>query len=112
MAQLLTGTFKAMSSKDQAMPSDPISNLKALIEKYTIISFIPDIKGYRQIQGPRTGTCIFRGCTEPIAWEDARGGNFLCQGHYLVMNQWIDEARKGLITGDLSAIFDMGLPPK
>jgi hypothetical protein len=112
MAQLLTGTFKALSGKYQAMPSDPISHLKALIEKYTVISFIPDIKGYRQIHSPKTGTCIFKGCTEPIAWEDVRGGNFLCQGHYLVMSQWIDEARKGLITGDLSALFDMGLPPK
>jgi len=105
-------TFKALSRKDPAMPSDPISHLKVLIEKYTVISYIPDIKGYRQIDGPKTGACIFRGCTEPIAWEDARGGNFLCKGHYLVMNQWIDEARKGLITENLSVLFEMGSAPK
>ncbi len=91
-------------------PSDPLLQLKALIEKYTVISFIPDIMGYRRIQGPRTGSCIFRGCTEPVAWEDARGGNFLCEGHYLVMKQWIDEARKALVAGDLSAVFEKGAP--
>jgi hypothetical protein len=92
------------------MPSDPVSQLRALIVKFTIISFIPDISGYRQITGQKTGACIFRGCTEPIAWEDARGGNFLCQGHYVLMNQWINEARKGLITGEHSALFDDGAP--
>lgn len=90
------------------MPQDPVSHLKALIEKYTVISFIPDITGYRQIAGPRTGTCIFRGCTEPIAWEDARGGHFLCEGHYQLMKRWINEARKGLIAGEHSALFEPG----
>ena len=40
---------------------------------------------------------MFRGCTEPIAWEDAGGGNFLCEGHYLTVRKWIDEARTGLL---------------
>ena len=88
---------------------DPISHLKMLIETYTIISYIPDIKGYRRIQGQKPGSCIFKGCTEPIAWEDARGGNFLCEGHYVIMNRWIDAARKGLISGDRSALFNEGL---
>jgi hypothetical protein len=105
-----TGTFKTLSGKDSAMPSDPLSHLRALIEKYTVVSTIPDIRGYRNIKGPRAGVCIFKGCTEPIAWEDARGGNFLCEGHYLLMTQWIDEARKGLISGDLSALFDRAAP--
>jgi len=108
----MTGTFKTLSGKDPAMPSDPLSHLRALIEQYTVISTIPDIRGYRMIRGQRSGSCIFRGCTEPIAWEDARGENFLCQGHYLLMNRWIDEARKGLITGDLSALFERGAPPE
>jgi hypothetical protein len=95
-----------------SISSDPISQLKALIGNYTVISFIPDIKGYRPLSGPKPGACIFRGCTEPIAWEDARGGNFLCQGHYRIMNRWIEEARRGLITGDLSALFDSGFPSK
>ena len=88
------------------MPTDPRSHLITLIEKYTVISFIPDIKRYRPLFGKKEGRCIFAGCTEPIAWEDARGGNFLCQGHYVIMNRWIEEARKGLISGDLSAVFD------
>ena len=86
--------------------SDPLSHLRDLIETYTVIRFIPDIRGYRRIQGPKAGSCIFRGCTEPIAWEDARGGNFLCEGHYLIMNRWVGEARKGLITGEVSALFE------
>jgi len=88
------------------MPQDPVTHLRALIEKYTVISFIPDIASYHRITGPVTGTCIFRGCTEPIAWEDARGGNYLCEGHYVIMRQWIDEARQGLITGKHGALFE------
>ena len=88
------------------MSSDPLSHLRTLIEKYTVISFIPDINGYRPLSGKKEGSCIFSGCTEPIAWEDSRGGNFLCQGHYVIMKRWIEEARKGLISGDLSAVFD------
>lgn len=91
-------------------PADPLAQLRALIEQYTVISFIPDIQGFRQIQGPRSGSCIFRGCTEPIAWEDARGENFLCEGHYRIMSRWIEEARNSLIGGDRSALFDTGTP--
>lgn len=107
-----TGTIKTLIRKDPFMPPDPISHLRALIEKYTVISFIPDINRYRSLSGQKNGTCIFRGCTEAIAWEDARGGNFLCQGHYIIMNRWIEEARKGLISGDLSAVFDVKTPPE
>ena len=91
---------------------DPLAHLKALIEKYTIITFIPDIDAYRPLSGPKKGSCIFRGCPEPIAWEDARGGNFLCKGHYLTMKMWIDEARKALISGERSALFDEALSRK
>jgi hypothetical protein len=104
--------YKVVTGKDPVMPQDPVSHLKSLIEKFTVISFIPDIKGYRIISGFKAGSCIFRGCTEPIAWEDARGGNFLCKGHYILMNRWIEEARKGLISGDLSAVFDIIIPPE
>jgi hypothetical protein len=88
---------------------DPLAHLLALIEKYTVISFIPDIQAYRPLSFTKKGSCIFRGCTEPIAWEDAGGGNFLCQGHYVTMKMWIDEARKGLVTGERSALFDEAL---
>jgi hypothetical protein len=94
------------------MPSDSISHLKSLIEKYTVISYIPDINGYRPLSGQKNGSCIFLGCTEPIAWEDSRGDNFLCQGHYVIMNRWIEEARKGLISGDLSAVFHTDRNPE
>jgi len=79
------------------MQKDPFSLLKDLIEKYTAISFIPAIEHYRRKDGEKSGRCIFRDAREPIAREDARGGNFLCEGHYLTMKQWIEDARKGLI---------------
>jgi hypothetical protein len=88
---------------------DPMTQLKALIEKYTVITFIPDIRNYRRISVPKEGSCIFRGCTEPITWEDARGENFLCEGHYRTMALWIDQARKGFTAGERSALFDQGL---
>jgi hypothetical protein len=93
-------------------PADPMTQLKTLIEKYTVITFIPAIKNYRRISLPKAGSCIFRGCTEPIAWEDARGGNFLCEGHFRTMNLWIDEARRRLTGGERSALFDGGLSSK
>jgi hypothetical protein len=91
------------------MPENPVEHLKALIEKYTVITFIPDIDRYRRITAPKEGRCIFRGCPEPIAWEDARGGNFLCEGHYRTMRTWIEEARRGLLPAEeLSHIFSRG----
>jgi hypothetical protein len=87
------------------MPFDPVSHLRALITRYTVISFVPDIDNYRRLTGRRDGSCIFRGCTEPVAWEDARGSNLLCEGHYLMMKRWIEEARMGLVSGDQSALF-------
>lgn len=77
---------------------DPIGHLKELILKYTEIRFNPDVEHYRPITGKKTGKCIFRGCTEPIAWEDARSGNFLCEGHLRIMKQWLQEAREALIS--------------
>jgi hypothetical protein len=91
---------------------DPLVQLRALIERYTIISFIPDIRNYRRIPGPKPGFCIFRGCTEPIAWEDARGENYLCEGHYRTMSLWIEQAQKGLLGEGRSALFDRGLSGK
>jgi len=87
------------------MSFDPVSHLRALITRYTVISFVPDIDNYRRLKGRRDGSCIFRGCTEPVAWEDARGSNFLCEGHYLIVKRWIEEARMGLVAGDQSALF-------
>ena len=88
---------------------DPMAHLKALIAKYTVITFVPEIDAYRPLSGKKSGSCIFRECPEPIAWEDARGGNFLCKGHYITMKMWIDEARKALISGERSALFDEAL---
>ncbi|RPJ53293.1 MAG: hypothetical protein EHJ95_02515 [Methanobacteriota archaeon] len=87
------------------MAADPLARLKDLIAEYTVITQIPDIDRYRRIAPGTTGACIFRGCTEPIAWEDARGGNFLCEGHYRIVKRWIYEARQGLVAGRRSAIF-------
>jgi hypothetical protein len=95
------------------MSEDSIARLHALITRYTVISGLPDIGLYRRITGNKPGRCIFRGCSEPIAWEDSRGQNFLCEGHYILMKQWIEEARKGLIPGRHAAIFsqDPGKDP-
>jgi hypothetical protein len=91
------------------LAESPLEHLKTLIEKFTVITFIPDIDRYRRITTPKEGRCIFRGCPEPIAWEDARGGNFLCEGHYRTMRSWIEEARRGLLPGEqLSRIFSQG----
>jgi hypothetical protein len=81
------------------MAESPPEHLKALIVRYTVLTTIPDIDRYRRITTPKEGRCVFRGCTEPIAWEDAHGGNFLCEGHYRVMREWIEDARKGLLPG-------------
>lgn len=88
------------------MKDDPISHLDKLIRHYTVISFIPDIDHYHRIQGIKSGTCIFRGCTEPIAWEDPQAKNFLCEGHFQIMKRWMDEARKALVTGQSSPFFE------
>ncbi|MDD1660410.1 MAG: hypothetical protein LUQ62_04300 [Methanomicrobiales archaeon] len=77
--------------------ADPLSRLKEQIRKYTGLTAIPDIARYRRIRGVKDGYCIFIGCTEPIAWEDAGGGNFLCEGHYLTVRRWVDEARSGYL---------------
>jgi hypothetical protein len=87
------------------MPADALPRLQELIGTYTVITFIPDIDRYQRIRTNKTGTCIFKGCTEPVAWEDAHGSNFLCEGHYRVIRQWIMEARKGLISTGQSALF-------
>ncbi|HUK38384.1 MAG TPA: hypothetical protein VLV30_04635 [Methanomicrobiales archaeon] len=81
------------------MPENSLEHLKQLIARYTVITFIPDIDRYRRITTPKQGRCIFRGCPEPIAWEDARGENFLCEGHYQTMKGWIEDARLGLLPG-------------
>jgi hypothetical protein len=87
------------------MTVDPLSHLKDLIHQYTVLPSVPDITHYRRITGPKTGNCIFRGCTEPIAWEDARGENFLCEGHYQIMVRWFTEAQMALISGRSSYLF-------
>jgi hypothetical protein len=89
-----------------AMHESPLEHLKALITQYTVLTTLPDMDRYRRITTPKEGRCIFRGCTEPIAWEDARGGNFLCEGHYEVMREWLTDARRGLLPGgQVSPVF-------
>jgi len=91
------------------MPENPLEHLKALIQQYTVLTTIPDIDRYRRITTPKVGRCVFRGCTEPIGWEDAQGGNFLCEGHYQVMRRWIEDARQGLLPdGHVDPIFSPG----
>ncbi|MDD1707980.1 MAG: hypothetical protein LUQ33_02250 [Methanoregulaceae archaeon] len=87
------------------MSEDPIARLDDLITRYTVITGLPDIGSYRRISGTKPGRCIFRGCTEPIAWEDRRGQNYLCEGHYLLVLQWTEEARRGLTPVRPAAIF-------
>lgn len=87
------------------MTADPLSHLADLIHQYTILGSVPDMARYRRINGQKSGNCLFRGCTEPLAWEDARGEFSLCEGHYRIMVQWITEAQKGLISGSSSPLF-------
>lgn len=87
------------------MQPNPIARLDDLIRKYTIFDRVPDIGQYRRITGEVKGSCSFRGCTEPIAWEGAGGGGFLCEGHYDMLKTWITEARRGLMGGPSSALF-------
>lgn len=87
------------------LSEDSVTRLYALITRYTVITGLPDIESYRKIIGDKPGRCIFRGCTEPIAWEDRKGENFLCEGHYNLIKQWLADARKGLIPGKHTAIF-------
>jgi hypothetical protein len=87
------------------MSEDSIIRLHALITRYTVIPGVPDIGSYRRITGNKQGHCTFRGCSEPIAWEDTRGEKFLCEGHSILMLQWIMEARKGVIPARHAAIF-------
>jgi len=79
------------------MPENSLEHLNRLLKKYTLFTSVPDIERYRRIAISKEGTCMFRGCTEPIAWEDARGGNYLCEGHYLTVRKWVDEARANLL---------------
>ena len=79
------------------MVGNSVERLHVLLDKYTLFASVPDIDHYRRITKPRAGNCMFRGCTEPIAWEDAAGENFLCEGHYLTVRKWINEARTGLL---------------
>lgn len=79
------------------MAGNSLERLHRLLNRYTLFPAVPDIDHYRRIAKPMVGNCMFRGCTEPIAWEDAGGGNFLCEGHYLTVRKWIDEARTGLL---------------
>ena len=91
------------------MPEGAVDQLKSLILKYTTITFVPDIDHYRRIATPKPGRCIFRGCSEPIAWEDAQGRYFLCEGHYRIMKEWIEDARRGLLPGEHpSPLFTRG----
>ena len=76
---------------------DPLEQLREHIRKYTGRDTVPDIARYRRIRSRKEGRCIFIGCTEPIAWEDAQGGNFLCEGHYLTVRRWVEEARSGYL---------------
>jgi hypothetical protein len=102
---IIISRYVHVMSRGNGMSEDPISRLQTLITRYTVISRVPDIGSYRKIIGDKPGRCIFRGCNEPIAWEDRRGENFLCKGHYILMTQWIEEARKGLISGRTAAYF-------
>ena len=76
-----------------------MEELHALLDRYTWYTTIPDIAGYKRIHHPVQAHCIFRGCTEPVKWVDARGEYFLCEGHYLTIRQWIGQARSGVSPG-------------
>lgn len=49
------------------------------------ISKIPDLDDYHRIEGVKVGRCICRGCNDQKMWEDAGGLNYLCDGHYRML---------------------------
>lgn len=87
------------------MYPDPMSQLRHLIQKYTIFPVVPDIARFRRTPGTGNGMCAFIGCTEPVRWQDPRGEYFLCEGHYEVMAGWITEVNRALISGSTSVLF-------
>ncbi|MDD1676749.1 MAG: hypothetical protein LUQ40_03325 [Methanomicrobiales archaeon] len=85
--------------RDNCMTTDVLAQVRLLMLQYAGRAIVPDIQHYRRIIVPRKGKCMFIGCTEPIAWEDASGNNFLCEGHYRTVRKWVEGARNVLISG-------------
>jgi hypothetical protein len=75
----------------------PFEAVYLLVIHYTDLPGVPDIDRYRRIKEPKPGRCAFRGCSEPVAWEDDKGRNFLCDGHYQEVRAWIRSARAGYL---------------
>lgn len=59
------------------------------------LNTIPDLVQYRRITTPKTGRCIFKGCTRPMIWEDANGYNYLCDEHYTGLRALIERTGEG-----------------
>jgi hypothetical protein len=79
------------------MTGDVNAQVRQMMLQYTGRATVPDIQHYRRITTARKGKCIFIGCTDPIAWEDSAGTNYLCEGHYRTVRMWVEDARKRLI---------------
>ncbi|MDD1674764.1 MAG: hypothetical protein LUQ13_03880 [Methanomicrobiales archaeon] len=88
-----------LALRDYRVTADILAQVRLLMLQYTGRAIVPDIQHYRRIAAPRKGKCMFIGCTEPIAWEDASGSNFLCEGHYRTVRKWVEDARKVLLSG-------------
>jgi hypothetical protein len=79
------------------MTDDVYAQVRQMMLQYTGRAIVPDIQHYRRITTAKNGKCIFIGCTDPIAWEDTAGTNFLCEGHYRTVRKWVEDARIRLI---------------
>lgn len=73
---------------------DPYERLMELIHRYTTFTTLPDLDRFQRIVSSDNRHCAFKECTEPVVWEDNRGGFYLCEGHYRTLKSWIEEARK------------------
>lgn len=86
-----------MTSLPPTTALDPYERLMELIHRYTMFTTLPELDRFRRIVSSDYGHCAFKGCTEPVVWEDSRGRFYLCEGHYRTLKSWIEEARKGYL---------------
>ncbi len=91
--------FQGRSGTENALHipagTTPYEAVTLLVRYYTDLPGVPNIDGFRRIKYQKHGRCAFRGCSEPIAWEDDEGKYFLCDGHYREIREWIESARAG-----------------
>jgi len=59
---------------------------------------MPDHTEYRRLETPKIGSCIVKGCGNPMEWEDHQGLNYLCDEHFQMIKKEAIVPKEG---GDL-----------